>query len=403
MKAAPLFTIGFASLCFVAAAIAAPAATRATLRVFNPDPSAPRPGEVIVVPFAEVRRQLPEVRMFHLAVKDAKGGLIPAQVTNFNPDDRRALYDDLVFQHDFVAGEKEVVFSLESTEAPVPPFPTLVSARHVPERLDDFAWENDRVGHRIYGPALMTAAAGPTTRMVSSGIDVWCKRVRYPIVDRWYSKGHDAYHVDTGEGQDLYSVGTTRGCGGTGIWDGERLWVSRNWQNQRVLANGPIRAIFELDYDTWQAGPRWVTESKRFTVDAGRNLDEIVSTFSVQRDAEVVVGIGIGKPSDAKVVKITRDEATGVLSVWQTYEKGGSSLGLGVVLSPEAEFAGFAEDAQNFLILARAKSGAPLRYFAGAGWDRSGDFADAAAWDAYLSAFAKRLRSPVTSNVAVAP
>ncbi len=403
MKATPLLAQALVLVFVATAAVAASGASRATLRVTNPDPSGARPAEVIVVPFADIRRQLPDVRMYHLAVKDAKGALVPAQVTNFNPDDRRALYDDLVVQHDFAAGEKEVVFTLESTEAPVPPFPALVSARHVPERLDDFAWENDHVGHRVYGPALMTAAAGPTTRMVSSGIDVWSKRVRYPIVDRWYTKGHDAYHVDTGEGQDLYSVGTTRGCGGTGIWEGERLWVSRNWHTQRVLANGPIRAIFELGYDTWQAGPRWVTESKRFTVDAGRNLDEIVSTFSIQRDADVVVAIGIGKPSDAKVAKVTRDEATRVLSVWQTYEKGASSLGLGVVLSPEVEFAGFAEDAQNYLILARVKSGVPLRYFAGAGWDRSGDFADVAAWEAYLGAFAKRLRSPVTSTVATAP
>ncbi|MBE2215615.1 MAG: DUF4861 family protein [Opitutaceae bacterium] len=401
MKNTPLLVLGLCVLaCGASSLIAAP---RAVIRVSNPDASAARPGEVVVVPFAEVRKLVPDVRMYHLDVKDAKGARVAAQVTNFNPDDRRALYDDLVFQHDFAAGETEAVFTLETTDTPVPPFPTLVTARYVPERLDDFAWENDRIGHRIYGPGLTTAAAGPGTRMISSGIDVWCKKVRYPIVDRWYTKGHDAYHVDTGEGQDLYSVGTARGCGGTGIWEGDRLWVSRNWQTQKVLANGPIRAVFELGYDTWQAGPRWVTESKRFTVDAGRNLDAIVSTFDVQRGAEIVVAVGIAKPGDAKVGKVLRDEKARVLSVWQTYEKGGSSIGCGIVLPPEVEFAGFAEDAQNYLILAKVKSGAPFRHFAGAGWDRSGDFADVAAWEAYLTAFAARLKAPVTATIAAAP
>jgi len=400
MKHTPLLVLGLAVFaCLGASAAAAP---RAVVRVSNPDASVARPGEVVVIPFAEVRKLIPDVRMFHLVVKDAKGTSVAAQVTNFNPDDRRALYDDLVFQHDFAAGEKEATFTLETSEAPVPPFPTLVSARYVPERLDDFAWENDRIGHRIYGQGLTTAAAGGS-RMISSGIDVWCKRVRYPIVDRWYTKGHDAYHVDTGEGLDIYSVGTARGCGGTGIWEGDRLWVARNWQSQRVLANGPIRAVFDIGYDTWQAGPRWVTETKRFTVDAGRNLDEIVSTFTTQRDAEVVVAIGIAKPSDAKVSKVTRDEKARFLSVWQTYEKGGSSIGCGIVLPPEAEFAGFAEDAQNYLILAKVKSGVPLRHFAGAGWDRSGDFADVSAWEAYLAAFAARLHSPVVVSIAAAP
>lgn len=376
---------------------------RALVRVANPDSSVARPGEVIVVPFSEIRTVLPEVKMYHLAVRDGAGGTVPAQATNFNPDDRRARYDDLVFQHDFAAGEKEAVFSLEPTADVVPPFPTLVMARYVPERLDDFAWENDRVAHRIYGPALMTPEAGGS-RMVSSGLDVWGKRVRYPIVDRWYTKGHDAYHVDTGEGLDLYSVGTTRGCGGTGIWEDGRLWVSRNWQTQKVLANGPRRAVFELGYDTWQAGARWVAETKRFTVDAGRNLDMIESTFVVQKNGEATVAIGIAKLPDAKLGKVTRDDKAHTLSVWHNYaDKNSGSLGCGVVLDPQVEFVGFAEDADNFLILAKAKSGVPLRYYAGAGWDRSGDFPDVASWEAYLAAFAARLRSPLVVKVTAAP
>jgi hypothetical protein len=49
-----------------------------------------------------------------------------------------------------------------------------------------------------------------------SGIDVWGKKVRYPIINKWYARKH--YHEDTGEGADLYSVGTTLGCGGLGYW-----------------------------------------------------------------------------------------------------------------------------------------------------------------------------------------
>ena len=45
--------------------------------------------------------------------------------------------------------------------------------RFVRERNDDFAWENDLVAHRVYGPALETAKKEP---LVSSGIDVWVKR-----------------------------------------------------------------------------------------------------------------------------------------------------------------------------------------------------------------------------------
>jgi len=116
--------------------------------------------------------------------------------------------------------------------------------------------------------------------MSSSGIDLWCKRVRYPIVDRWYVKGH--YHDDTGEGLDMYDVGKLRGAGGTGTWDGKALAVGGNWKTWKVLANGPIRAVFELTYDAWDAGGGVkVSEKKRFIVDAGRQLDQVESIFEV--------------------------------------------------------------------------------------------------------------------------
>ena len=40
-------------------------------------------------------------------------------------------------------------------------------ARFVPERMDDFAWENDRIGFRVFGPALSLVEE------TGNGVDVW--------------------------------------------------------------------------------------------------------------------------------------------------------------------------------------------------------------------------------------
>jgi len=388
-------------------------ADRAVITVVN-DLAIARPAETIVVPFGEVRRVLgADVPMHHVLVRDAATGqVVPSQVTNFQPNLRPAVYDELVFQHDFAAGEKTARFLLERTKIPVPPYESKVFARYVPERLDDFAWENDRIAHRMYGPALDTPAAGKG-QLRTSGIDVWAKRFRYLIVDRWYNKGHDAYHVDSGEGLDTYTVRTGRGCGGTGVWDGQGLAVSKNWASWKVLANGPIRAVFELTYEPWAAGDGLrVSEKKRFTVDAGHNLDLIESTFGVEGPAgEVTIAVGLQNPPDATVEAVVRNEKTAVLGLWQTYPKSGS-MGCGVVLASPAKFAGFAvggcvadaadkDKLTNNLVLARVKNGETLRYAAGAGWDRSGDFPDRASWEAYLAAAAERLASPVKATVAV--
>jgi unsaturated rhamnogalacturonyl hydrolase len=45
----------------------------------------------------------------------------------------------------------------------------------------------------------------------------------------------------------------------------------------------------------------------------------------------------------------------------------------------------------------------PLRYFTGAGWNRSGQFADRAAWEAYVKAFAATAANPLRIVVGARP
>lgn len=368
-----------------------------------------RPSETITVPFSEIASAIPGALLQKLAVKNARGESLPYQVTNIHPQakdpqNKGIAYGDFIFQHDFAAGEKSATFTIERIEGVAPVFPTKAFARYIPERLDDFAWENDKIAHRTYGPALAAPDPQKTGKeiLVTSGLDVWCKRVDYPIVDRWYNKGHDHYHIDEGEGMDMYQVGPSRGCGGTGIWDGNQLHVSRNYSQWRILANGPIRAIFELSYDTWSANGTYVSEVKRFTVDAGHNLDLIESTFSATGNPkELTVGIGLNKtPADRGQdprIAITRAEKDASLAQW-VVQKTNGSLGTAVIVDASS-FSGYAEDDRNLLLLAKVAPDKPLRYRAGAGWSKAGEFTTKEAWDAYVAAQAARLNSPVKVTV----
>ncbi|MFT7037148.1 MAG: hypothetical protein ACJA2S_005690, partial [Cyclobacteriaceae bacterium] len=80
-------------------------------------------------------------------------------------------------------------------------------ARFVPERTDDFAWENDRVAFRAYGPeAQRMVEENIPGGTLSSGIDCWLKKVNYSIIDVWYERNTNGgnYHEDVGEGLDNY-------------------------------------------------------------------------------------------------------------------------------------------------------------------------------------------------------
>ncbi|UGQ49140.1 DUF4861 family protein [Massilia endophytica] len=385
--------------CLGIAALNAAAAERMVITVQH-ELKAARPAETITVPWAEVNRRLPGALLQQIAVRDANGRSLPYQVTNVapqakDPKGEGIAYGELIFQHDFASGEQSARFTVEKTGTVSPPFPTKVAARYVPERLDDFAWENDKIAHRTYGQALAAPAPPGSGKevLVTSGVDIWFKRPSYPIIDRWYNKGHDHYHKDEGEGLDMYGVGRTRGAGGTGIWNGSQLFTSRNYSGWRVIANGPIRAVFELTYDTWDAGGVPVSEVKRFTVDAGRYFDTVESTFAFPGGQPLTVALGLNKKPayPEQTPTVTAYRMPEVLAQWVRQRSAGD-FGVAIIL-PGAQ--GYAADADNELVLAKAVSGRPLRYYLGAAASWSGEFPDAAAWQAYIKAEQARIASPV--------
>jgi hypothetical protein len=386
-------------------------AAKATLVLHN-DAKLARSAETIVIPFAEVKKALPDLTFDQVIVRDAKGAVIPSQVTAMKHIHKGpAEYDDLIFQRDFRANEQRVTVTIETTTKPQLPFPSKVWAGYVPERWDDFAWENDEVAHRAYGPALARPEAGKD-QMTSSGIDLWTKKVPYLIADRWYHKGHDGLHTDTGEGLDFYEVGRARGVGGVGIWDGQQLAVSGNWQTHHVYANGPVRAIFELTYEPWDAGKGVkVTERKRFFVDAGQQLDEVHSTFDFTpasgSDGTLTVGIGLTEHPAAADVQVNSDERSKLIAIWEKYKDHPShdELGTGVVLAPEAQLAGFARTTPpakgrpDRLLLVKVKPGETVRYFVGGAWKPAGKIKSAADWNAYLTSKAARVAAPIRVEI----
>ena len=54
----------------------------------------------------------------------------------------------------------------------------------------------------------------------------------------------------------------------------------------------------------------------------------------------------------------------------------------------------------NHLLLVKAHKAVPIRYFTGAGWNRSGQFTDRASWEAYVRTFAKAAANPLEIAVA---
>ncbi|MFO7694087.1 MAG: DUF4861 family protein [Vicinamibacterales bacterium] len=387
MKIWPLFPLPL--LCIMASGPTLPAAPPGAAVTVRNALDVARPSETIVLTGAAIRKAMAvdDLRTIHVT-DDASGTELVVQPIDLNDD---GAFDEVIFQADIGPGAART-FSLSAGPRQVyTKHQFKAYGRFVRERRDDFAWENDRVAHRMYGKALETWAQEPLT---SSAVDVWFKRTRRLLVNEWYMV--DDYHRDLGEGADLYSAGRSRGCGGNGIWDAGRLYTSANFVDSKVFANGPIRVMFELTYPAFDAGGARVTETKRITLDAGHNLNRFESRYAGTPAAPNAQAAGIKKAAGSL---IAQDKARGLLRTWEPVKADGSHFGCGVVVDP-ARLTEFAEVDGNVLAVTTLSAGSDVTYYAGSGWDRSGDFKTVADWDRYLDQAALRIRSPLAVTVA---
>lgn len=252
-------------------------------------------------------------------------------------------------------------------------------ARFAPDRFDDLLWENDRVAHRIYGPAL--EAREPPS---GSGIDVWAKRVRWPFMDRQLRFPN--YHTDRGEGLDYYDVGRGRGAGGLGVWYDNKLWTSRNFKTYEILETGGDEAKFKVDYAPWPVDVgHSVSESRTFSLPMGSNFTRMTSTIQSDQTTPLTIAIGISKrQNDAGRGFLTKDAADGRMMFWEPNDPAHGSLGIAILVDP-AMVEGFAEDGDNYMILLRVTPGQPFVYYMGSAWDHGLDFASREAWETFAA------------------
>ena len=214
------------------------------------------------------------------------------------------------------------------------------------------------------------------------------------VIDEWYMV--DNYHVDIGQGADFYSAGATRGCGGNGLWAANKLWVSRNFVDSRVLAHGPIRVMFELVYEPFEVNGKQVSEVKRITLDAGANLDHFQSFYKPESGAApLTCAVGLKKVAGERK---QFDATSGCLVSWEKMEKNQGMQGVALLVDPK-RLVKETEAAQDNLLLLNVGADNSVSYWAGFGWDRSGQFADEAAWRTYVEHSGQGLRSPIQVKV----
>ncbi|WP_117881992.1 DUF4861 family protein [Aureibaculum luteum] len=335
-----------------------------------------------------------------VGIKDVKTGEL--QVTQLVDNDGDGTMDDVLFQPKVMANTENTYEIVKVTEAEKPTAEELCYSRFVPERTDDYAWENDRVAFRVYGPTAQKMiednVPGGT---LSSGVDAWLKRVEYPIINKWYKKDLEtegSYHVDTGEGLDNFHVGVSRGVGGIAAKIDSTYYYSKNYTKWRTITTGPIRTSFYLEVATWNAAGKSIKESKVISLDLGNNF----SKFTISLEGIDTVSVGLTLHEKDGVVAGNTDN--GWVSYWEPH--GDSEIGTAIV-APKSTFLGYEKYDTDLIDESNAYAELKVTnnevvYYSGFGWKKSGQFKTKQEWESYLDTFAKQINNPLEVEVQLA-
>lgn len=353
--------------------------------------------EVVSVSADQLKSFLNKNQESDLRIKDSNNKYLPVQWIDYDGDGKN---DELLFQANIDAKKINSYTIVADGKTPIPETKVSTYSRLVPERADDYTWENDKIAFRVYGPkGQQEALQGVKGSTLSSGVDIWLKRTDQPIINKWY-KGYLTdpmfYHKDTrGEGYDPYQVGDSRGTGGIGIWVNDKLQVSQNFVTSKTISEGPLRTVFELTYNPWSEFG--VKETKRISLDIGSNFSKFESSFEPEKQVpNYTVGITLHKNEGETKL----NDKDGWYLHWEKIDD--AFVGEGIVLDPKIveksiAFKSEIADQSNLLVVTKPQKN--LVYYAGFAWQKSKQIQTQKDWENILQRQSQIIANPLIIKI----
>lgn len=296
-----------------------------------------------------------------VAIFGPNGEEVPYQIT----------YDSILIFPASVKALGSATYTLKD-KAPSPA-DTLVAYTMRPDLQDDFAWENEHSGYRLYGPRFKREGGKV------HGYDIWCKRNPAPIVDKLYDDNAAGitYHKDHGEGFDGYTVGPTLGAGGCALLGNDGPCYATAYDNYEVLDQGPLRMTVRFTIDSIDYDGTPVKETRIVSLDRNARMNKVSTLYSEIPDS-AWVGAGIVVHTDNVEAYTILDDINGLsvtdLSDDLTANNGEIYIGVIVPGASEISFMPFAKEtarAKGQLVAKqKIEKAEPFVYYWGSGWNK---------------------------------
>lgn len=317
-------------------------------------------------------------------LRDSQGFEVPWQLT----------YDGKIVFPASVSPMATAVYTFE--EGTPSKADTIACASFHPERLDDIAWENDFAAYRAYGPAL--AASGGA----AYGYDIWTKSNTRPLVIERYLnelERNKSYHIDHGDGMDVYEVGLTLGGGLAAPLDREGNMIYPGcFSTWEILDNGPLRTTLRLTYE--YGGGK---ETRIITLDAGNPLNRTTVKFEGFESDSIAAGIVVHKPLE-HAYTLGKDYVC-VTDPTQKPDKGNGLIFAGLVNTNDGTTTRYIPLDKNrgaatghAVTVTPCRQGEECTYYWGACWNK-GRVISADQWRNTMEEAAQAIRHPLSCTI----
>lgn len=417
---------------FLSATMAKDNASALTLTLQNPLPLPRTVSEMAEVEFPEAKQQSGR----HWIAITEKGDTLPCQVT----------YDNkIIFQCPPLQAKGKLTVRLLSTDITTnndQTHSTRVFGRLYPERQSDFSFENDRIAYRIYGPA--TQKKGERLY----GYDIFLKRVPQMILNTLYARQCDnnmwstvdklrrigqreladdvyqygfCYHVDHGEGMDIYKVGATLGAGTNALTDSNgNIIYPWCFNTAELLDSGPLRLTVRLTFAPTKINDTEVVETRLLTIDAGSQMVKAQVSYSLPNgnalppELSPCAGIAIHKENPKayiidKQMQLMAYDDLGDPDIYRKKDhaklnpqKGNTFIGCIMPDADDFRFIPFDKERNGAIghVAGTAHGKTTLTYYFGYAWNLSplSDIRSMEAWQQYLKQFRQQVLQPLKTK-----
>src|SRR5580698_10406967 len=283
------------------------------LAITNPS-NVQRMAEDIVVPVADLKRIAPDFKPAAVIVTTSDASTLaedartletvelPSQADDIDGDNKA---DEIAFQIDLKPGQTRIVtlaYGEQFTIARLRGQYTKRAHAKFTTKYEGLGWESDLTAWRIYFDK-------------RTAIDLFGKNRPGLYLEMFGTPDWD-YHAESPLGRDIYDVGDGLGLGSIGAYvNGKAEKVAevaeRKW---RILSDGPVRSIAELEYKGWKVGGKTIDLVSRITTWAGEyGFEHAIRTANAEGITFVT---GLPAKDGVNPVGASGDAAVQVIATW---------------------------------------------------------------------------------------